>query len=114
MEIWFNERTAGLIGGMIGSFIGVFGGGVIGGISGYCIRKGCKKFMYGYYGCFIALSIAILVVGLIALIANQPRHVWYAFLWPGLLSTVIFTSLFPLIRKRFIESEMRQMQAKDL
>ncbi|MHC5061676.1 MAG: hypothetical protein ACYTFK_11410 [Planctomycetota bacterium] len=110
MEIWFNERTAGLIGGLIGSFIGGFGGAVI----GCCLRKGNKKFVYGYYGFIITISVAISVVGLVALIAKQPRHVWYAFLLPGLLSTVIFTSLFPVIRKRFIESEMRQMQAKDL
>ncbi len=113
MEEWFNPRTAGIIGGLIGSVIGLTGA-LIGCSCGICVRKGWKKPIYTIFISAIAISIALLVTGVVAVYFKQPRHVWYSFLLPGFIGTIVFKSLFPLARKRFIEAEMRKMQAKDL
>jgi predicted cobalt transporter CbtA len=113
MEPWFDPRTAGIIGGIIGGCLGI-AGGIIGGSCWFCIRKGWKKFIYGMFGLVITISFALLITGLIALLYKQPYHVWYPFLLSGLLGTIIFSSLLPMIRRLFIEIEMRKMQAKDL
>jgi drug/metabolite transporter (DMT)-like permease len=113
MEPWFDSRTAGIIGGIIGICIGI-AGGIIGGISWLCIRKGWKKLVYSMFGSVIIISFALFIIGLIASLCKQPYHVWYPFLLSGLLGTIIFSSLLPMIRRLFIEIEMRKMQAKDL
>ena len=113
MEPWFNEQTAGMIGGIIGGSMGVMGG-VIGCTSTLCIRKGWKKLMYGIFGICIVLSIFMLIICLAALFAHQPYHVWYVFGLPGLIGTVVFGGLLPVLRKRFTDNELRQMQAKDI
>jgi hypothetical protein len=113
MEPWFDSRTAGIIGGILGICLGI-AGGIIGGSCWFCIRKRKKKLLYGMFGIVIATSFALLITGLIALLSKQPYHVWYPFLLSGLLGTIIFSSLLPMIRRLFIEIEMRKMQAKDL
>jgi hypothetical protein len=113
MEPWFDSRTAGIIGGIIGGCIGI-AGGIIGGISWLCIRKGWKKLVYSMFGAVITISFTLFIIGLTALLCKQPYHVWYSFLLPGIIGTIIFSSLLPMVRKRFIQTEMRQMQAKDL
>jgi hypothetical protein len=113
MEPWFGPRTAGLIGGIIGICIGT-AGAIIGGTCWLCIRKGRKRLVYGMFGLVITISFALFIIGLVALLYKQPYHVWYPFLLSGLLGTIIFSSLLPMVRKRFIEIETRQMQAKDL
>lgn len=113
MEPWFGPLTAGIIGGIIGSCIGI-AGGIIGGTSWLFIRKGWKKLVYGMFASAITVSLVLFIIGLTTLLCKQPFYVWYPFLLPGFLGSVIFSTLLPLIRKRFIEMEMRQIQAKDL
>ena len=113
MEPWFDPQTAGKIGGLVGSCFGI-AGGVIGGSCWYLIQKGWKKVFYGMYITVIAVGVIMLIVGVVAFFGGQPRHVWYVFGMPGLLVTFIFSSLFPMMRKRITEDELRKMQAKDL
>jgi len=113
MEQWFSPKTAGIIGGLIGSILGL-AGALIGCSCGICVRKGWKKPIYTTFILAIATSVMLLITGLVALGIKQPYHVWYPFLLSGFIGTIIFSSLFPVIRKRFIESEMIKMQAKDL
>ena len=113
MQPWFDPKTAGMIGGLIGSALGLTGA-LIGCSCGICVRKGWKKPIYTIFISAIATGIALLASGLAALCVKQPYHVWYCFLLPGFITTAIFGGLFPMVRKRFIESELRKMQAKDI
>ncbi len=113
MEQWFDQKTAGLIGGIIGTALGITGG-VIGSLSGICVQKGWKKLIYTIYALTIAVCCILSIIGVVALICKQPYHVWYPFLLSGLLGTVLLSILFPVLRKRFTECELRKMQAKDL
>ena len=113
MEAWFNPQTAGMLGGIIGTVIGLTGG-LVGCSCGICVRKGWKKPIYTIFISSIAIGIGLFVTGLAALCVKQPYHVWYAFLLPGFLTTIIFSSILPVIRNRFIQYEMMKMQAEDL
>ncbi len=113
MVEWFTEQQAGTIGGIIGTCIGLWGG-LIGCLAAFCVRKGLKKLLFSLVGICIAAGILLMITGLIALFTKQPYHVWYIFILPGFLAAGIPASLFPTIRKRFTEHEMRQIQAKDL
>jgi hypothetical protein len=113
MEAWFDPQTAGKLGGIIGTVIGLMG--ALGGCScGICVRKGWKKPIYTIFISSIAIGIGLLITGLVALCVKQPYHVWYAFLLPGFLTTIILSIMLPFIRNRFIQHEMMKMQAEDL
>ena len=74
----------------------------------------CRKARAEVFISAIAVGVTLLITGLIALYVKQPYHIWYSFLLPGFITTIVFGGLFPIVRKRFIESEMIKMQAKDL
>ena len=113
MEPWFDPQKAGLIGGIIGTCIGV-AGAIIGSTSWLFIQKGWKRLVYGMFIIMIAVCACLLVTGIAALFVKQPYHVWYSFMLPGIIGTVVFSSLFLMVRKMFTTVELRQMQAKDL
>ena len=113
MEQWFDPKTAGILGGIIGTVLGLTGA-LVGCSCGFCVRKGWKKPIYTIFILAIIIGVALLITGLVALCDKQPYHVWYCFLLSGFITTIVFSSLFPVIRKRFIESEMIKMQAKDI
>lgn len=113
MEQWFDPKTAGILGGIIGTALGSTGA-LLGCSCGICVRKGWKKFIYTIFISAITVGVGLLITGLVALYVKQPYHVWYCFLLPGFVTITVFGGLFPVVRKRFIESEMIKMQAKDL
>ncbi len=113
MEPWFDAKTAGLLGAIIGGALGSMGA-LMGSCCGIFIRKGWKKFALSIFTITIAACVLLILTGIVAAATKQPYHVWYSFFFPGFLGTVIFSSLFPMIRKRFTEAELRQIQAKDI
>ncbi len=113
MEPWFDNQTAGMIGGIIGAGIGILGA-LIGCSCGICVSKGWKKPVYAMFILGIAISGALFVTGIVALGVKQPYHVWYGFLLPGFIGTIIFPCLLPVVRNRFMAREMKKMQAEDL
>ena len=113
MEAWFDPQTAGKLGGIIGTVFGLMGA-LAGCLCGICLRKGWKKLIYAIFISAIVMGAGLLVAGIAALCAEQPRHVWYVLLHPGLLCTFLFSIFLPIARKRFIQYEMMKMQAEDL
>jgi hypothetical protein len=113
MQAWFDPITAGRFGGVIGAAVGMCGA-VIGIMSGICVPKGWKKTVYTVWAVILALCAGLMVTGLAALAVGQPYHVWYVFILPGLGGFALFGGLLFVVRKRFRDIEMRQMQAKDL
>ena len=113
MDPWFDQQTAGMIGAIIGCTLGTTGA-LMGCCCGICVRKGWKKFALAFFTIVIAACVMLIITGIIAAANDQPYHVWYSFFFPGFIGTAIFASLFPVIRKRFTEAELKQMQAKDL
>ncbi len=113
MEPWFDPKTAGLIGGIIGAGIGMLG--VLTGCScGICISKGWKKPIYAMFIFGIVIGSGLLITGIAALCVKQPWYIWFIFMLPGFIVTLVFPCVLPVVRKEFIQREMKKMQAEDL
>lgn len=84
-EAWFDGATAGLVGGSIGTAIGVWGGAV-GTLSSWLVPK-CRgrRLLFGLLGFAVAAGLALLITGLVALVAGQPYHVRHPFDFAGVM-----------------------------
>jgi hypothetical protein len=106
---WWTDRQAGLVGGLAGSVVGILGG-VVGSLAGF---GKARKFVLGLVAALIALGVASLIAGVVALAVSQPYAVYYPLLLMGFLCTLIFGFNFPMIRRRYAERELRKMEALD-
>lgn len=113
-EPWFDGPTAGLIGGIGGSVLGVMGG-VFGSLCSWLIPKGRgKALLLGMTVAMAVLGVACLLAAATALATGQPFAVWYTFLLPGFLLTILGGVFFFVLRKRFRDVELRKMHAEEL
>ena len=113
-EPWFSEQMAGIVGGVGGGGLGALAG-VYGGLAGWLAPKGrARDLILGAHWTFLAIGVVALAVGLVALADGQPYHVWYVFVLPGALLTLLFSLLLPVIRMRYREAEERRIAAEDM
>jgi len=105
-----SERISGVAGGLAGSLIGCIGAAI-----GVLASLGrARRFV-------VAASIALSVVGAVlftagiaALARSQPYAVSYPLLLIGFLAAVIPLGLLPVIRRRYVEIELRMMRSHDV
>ena len=110
-EPWFDPNAFAWIGG---TFIGV-AGGVIGSLAGVLAPKGkCKRLVLTLHFTIIAISLGLLVAGVVALLSKQPYGVWYGLLLPGCIGLVVLGSLTPMLFMRYRQSELNKSLASDL
>jgi hypothetical protein len=108
---WFNPNLYAWIPGTV---LGCLGG-IFGAMFGFLAPRGrACALVIGMQVAFIVVSLALLVVGIAALVAGQPYGIWYGFSLPGLIGTIVFTVLLPVVRRRYVAAEMRKSQAADL
>lgn len=109
---WWTERR----GGYVGALIGILGGfyGILGGLAGWLASKGqARRFAFALLASMVAVGAFSLLATLVALGLSQPYHVWHPLALSGLLFTVIGLAMFPTLRGRYVEAEMRKMKAMD-
>jgi hypothetical protein len=106
---WWSERTGGLVGGVLGGLIGTMGAL----IGGFASRGAARGFVLGATKGLVALGVAFLAAGLVAMLRGQPWAVSYPLSLVGFLTTVICGGMLPSIRRRYAEAELRKMQAAD-
>ncbi|MEQ9096573.1 MAG: hypothetical protein ACIAS6_00735 [Phycisphaerales bacterium JB060] len=112
MDPWFSEQAAGMIGAAIGVGLGAGFGGLGGGIGGPLAAAGkARGLVLGIFGLGLVLGVGLMLTGLAALILGQPWYVWFVFLLPGLVASVIFGGLLPIIRAQYERAEQRKMDA---
>ena len=106
---WWSNRTAGFLGGIAGSIFGILGG-LIGSLAGMCKAPKIVKTTMAvlFFGGLVSLT-----AGLIALLSSQPYAVYYPLLILGFISTVLMGALYPIVRNRYLQDELRKMQAAD-
>ena len=110
---WFSEQGAGWWGGLLGGGLGVLGG-LFGTLGGLLIPKGKgRRLVMGMIAVFFALGGILTLTGLYALVTGQPWHVWYAFLLPGGLLTIMTPFFRKMIQHRYVQVELQKMQAQD-
>jgi len=105
---WWGDRAGGLIGGILGALVGCLGGAI-----GLLSSRGkARRFVLATMGALVALGIVLLLAGLVAVLKRQPYAVCYPLLLLGFLCTVVVGGMFPRIRKRYAELELRHMDAQ--
>jgi len=110
-EPWFDPNLYAWIPGTV---LGVTGG-ILGSLGGMLAPRGrARGLVLGLYGLVLCVTAVLLVAGLFALYAGQPYGVWYGLMLPGLLGTVLFGMLLPVILKRYREAEERRLTAHDI
>ena len=88
--MWFDAETSGLIHGIMGGAIGVccgIIGGIIGVVGGRLARNGremkYKKLLLTLSVALIVIAVLLLSVGIVAILIQQPFHVWVGFVFSG-------------------------------
>jgi len=112
MDPWFDSQTAGMIGATIGVVLGAGFGGLGGGLGGPLAAVGkAKGLVLGVFGLGLAIGVGLILTGLVALVLGQPWHVWFVFLMPGVVMSVVMGGLLPMIRAQYARAEQRKMDA---
>lgn len=111
---WFDNSEAGLVGGIGGAAVGVLAG-VYGALTGVLAPRGIgRRAMLTAHVILIVLGVCGLGVGVYALAAGQPYHVWYPFVLMGFVLTAVLGGLLPVVRRRYDEAEQRRIDAEAL
>jgi uncharacterized membrane protein len=66
-----------------------------------------------WFGLWVA-AIGLLVVGAVALADRQPWGIWYGFLLPGVVGTLVVGANSLVLLRRYREAEERRLAARDL
>ena len=108
---WFDAASyAWIPGTALGCLAGLWG--ALGGVLAPAGKA--KLLVVGLGGTLIAASLALLVTGVVALVAGQPYGVWYGFGLAGLIGTIVVPCLMPVILVRYRQAELRRIEAEDL
>ncbi len=108
---WFTN--ADMVGGILGSCVGVLGG-VMGTAIGFCAPRGIgRRTLLTTQLIIIVLGVITLGAGVVALTQDQPYAVYYPLLLVGGLTSVLFASLYPVVRCRYREAEQRKLNAEE-
>jgi hypothetical protein len=109
---WWSAKQSGMIGGAVGIFGGIIGcfGGLLGCLAGF---GKARKFVLTTTKIFIGLGMLLTITGIAAILCGQPYFVWYVFLLPGVILTLVFSLNFPLIQRRYDDLEIRRMASID-
>jgi len=106
---WWSNSTSAWIGALGGAGVGL-SGALIGILCS--LGKG-KQFILSFQIVMIVLGIVSIIAGLTALFVGQPYGVWYPLVMLGGIPTIVFGSLFFVVRQRFLQIELRKMRGMD-
>jgi hypothetical protein len=109
---WWSIKQAAIVGGGVGIFGGILGcfGGLLGCLAGF---GKARKFVLTATKIFIALGMLLTVTGIIAILFGEPYYIWYVFLLPGIILTLVFSLNFPMLQRRYDDLEIRRMASMD-
>ena len=100
---WIPGTAYGLITGWMGVMVG------------WLVPRGrARNFILRAWFILWAIAVALLIVGIGALVTGQPWGVWYGLLLPGAVGTLVVGANSLVIVKRYREVEERRLAAKDL
>lgn len=114
MSAWWSQ--------MAGTYIGAFGGagigvlcGTYGAVAGVLAQKGkARSAVLGFHVALLAVGVVTLVAGIVAVVLDQPYHVFYPLLLLGGVTSVVLGGLLPAMRKRYAEAEHRRLEAEEI
>jgi hypothetical protein len=87
----------------------------MGGLVAWLVPRGrARGFILRAWFTVWAAAVALLIVGMVALINGQPWGVWYGLLLPGAIGTLVVGVNSLVILKTYRAVEERRVAAKDL
>ncbi|MEO1279378.1 MAG: hypothetical protein AAFV77_10525 [Planctomycetota bacterium] len=112
MDPWFTEQAAGFVGTAVGVIYGAGFGGIGGGVGGPLASMGkARGLVVGTFVAGFVLGLALAATGLVALVLGQPWHVWFVFLLPGIIGSLLFGMLTQVFRMQYDKAEQRKLDA---
>ncbi len=114
-EPWFENANT--FGAYFGTIFGICAGvlGTVFGCSNNLIQRGQgKRWIVGGLIASVAVGVAVLVVGLVALVMGQPYAIWYPMLLGGGIMAGVFGFQLPMILARYRAAEERKIDAASL
>jgi len=113
-EPWFSPDAAIYFGAFGGAAIGVIGG-ILGAVGGTLAPKGKgRSFILNSMLGLGCLGVVFLLVGIVAVVMDQPYAIYYPFLLLGLILASVMFAVRPAIRQRYAEAEQRKLEAAAL
>jgi hypothetical protein len=109
-DAWWSNTTGGVVGGIAGSLVGLVGA-LVGVLAS---RLRARSFVLGTLKVGAAAGVALLAVGLFALVVGQPYEVWFVLLLGGVILAAVFGGLVPQVTVRYEAAELQRMRAHDL
>ena len=77
-------------------------------------RGAYKQLVVGAHAGTVGIGVVLLALGVVALLAQQPRHVIFPFLFTGIIVTVVVASAIPVTLRAYRDAEARKIVARDL
>lgn len=110
---WWNMNSGTKLGavgvGGLGAFAGIFGAA-----TGYLAPRGlAKTAVLSIQGGLVGVGLVSLIAGIVAVSTGQPYHVFYPLLLGGAILTLVMGVMFPVIRGRYRQAEIRKMEAEE-
>jgi len=115
VEPWFDpQRFGSLYGGIGGAALGLLGA-FFGSFGSKAAQSGRHRgLVLGGMTAIALVCLLSLFAGITALLLGQPYGIWYPFGIIGLIGTVVFFGLLPVMRKRYADAETRRLDAASL
>ncbi|MDP8981002.1 MAG: hypothetical protein M3O35_10465 [Acidobacteriota bacterium] len=111
IQPWFDPNQYAWIPGTVYGVVA----GILGGLVGWLVPRGrARRFILSAWITLWAAGLALLIVGLLALLSGQPWGVWYGILLPGAVGALVVGGNLLVILKRYRDVEQRRVSAADL
>jgi MFS family permease len=111
IQPWFDPNQYAWIPGTVYGCIVA----VLAGLVAWLVPRGkARRFILRAWITLWAAALALLAVGIAALLAGQPWGVWYGILLPGAIGALVVGGNLLVILKRYREVEQRRLSATDL
>ncbi len=111
IQPWFDPNQYAWIPGTVYGVVA----GILRGLVGWLVPRGrARRFILSAWITLWAAGLALLIVGLLALLSGQPWGVWYGLLLPGAVGALVVGGNLLVILKRYRDVEQRRVAAADL
>lgn len=113
-EPWWDASLSFLFGAVGGPLVGLWGS-ALGVCGGFLVPKGRGKgLVFALLWSGVAVGIAALAAGLVALVCGQKYAIWYPLSLSGFLLTALAVPFVFVVRHRYRQVELRKMHAEEL
>ena len=111
---WWTAQEAGLYGGIAGAAVGLLGG-LVGTLLGVLGPRGVgRRLVLGLMVAMVAAGVVSMIAGILAILRDQPYHVYYPLLLCGVIDATVMGGLLPVARGVYRRAEQNRISAEEL